>query len=64
MTVYDGTGAGDPGYAGPSYAQSPVLKGADNRTFPYTYHNDLRLDPAIVAVYRAFVEQAERGVRR
>lgn len=63
LTVYDGTGAGDPGYAGPSYAQSPALRGATNQQFPYTYHNDLRLDPAIVAVYRTFLEQAERGVR-
>ena len=58
MTVYDGSGAGDPGYVGPDYAQSPALKGADNRQFPHTYHNDLRVSPAIVAVYRAFVEQA------
>lgn len=57
MTVYDGTGLGDPAYAGPTYAQSPALKGADNRQFPLTYHNDLRMDPAIVAVYRAFVER-------
>ena len=58
MTVYDGTGAGDPAYVGPTYAQSPALKGADNRQFPYTYHNDLRLDPAIVAIYRAFLAKA------
>jgi hypothetical protein len=64
LTVYDGTGAGDPGYTGPTYAQSPALKGATNKQFPYTYHNDLRLDPAIVAYYRAFLERAERGVRR
>lgn len=57
MTVYDGTGAGDPAFAGPTYAQSPRLEGADNREFPYTYHNDLRMDPAIVAVYRAFLEK-------
>ena len=57
MTVYDGTGAGDPAFAGPTYAQSPALKGADNRQFPGTYHNDLRMDPAIVAVYRAFLEK-------
>lgn len=63
LTVYDGTGAGDPGYAGPQYAQSPALKGATNKQFPYTYHNDLRLDPAIVAYYRAFVERAERAAR-
>ncbi|MCA1838702.1 MAG: hypothetical protein ABR507_11255 [Actinomycetota bacterium] len=58
MTVFDGTGVGDPAFAGPIYAESPVLKGADNRRFPFTYHNDLRLDPAIVAVYRAFLEGA------
>jgi len=57
MTVYDGSGVGDPAYVGPTYAQSPVLKGADNRAFPLTYHNDLRLDPKIVAVYRAFIEK-------
>jgi len=57
MTVYDGTGEGDPAYAGPTYAQSPALKGADNRQFPHTYHNDLRLDPTIVAVYRTWVER-------
>jgi pimeloyl-ACP methyl ester carboxylesterase len=57
MTVYDGTGAGDPAFEGPTYAQSPALKGADNRQFPLTYHNDLRMDPAIVAVYRQFLER-------
>ncbi len=57
MTVYDGTGAGDPAYVGPTYAQSPRLAGADNREFPGTYHNDLRLSPAIVAVYRGFIEK-------
>lgn len=56
MTIYDGSGYGDPAYAGPTYAQSPRLAGADNRQFPGTYHNDLRLDPAIVRVYRTFVE--------
>ena len=57
MTVYDGTGAGDPAFEGPTYAQSPALRGADNRQFPLTYHNDLRMDPAIVAVYRKFLER-------
>jgi pimeloyl-ACP methyl ester carboxylesterase len=57
MTVYDGTGAGDPAFEGPTYAQSPALKGADNRQFPLTYHNDLRMDPAIVTVYRQFLER-------
>jgi pimeloyl-ACP methyl ester carboxylesterase len=59
LTVYDGTGAGDPAFAGPTYAQSPNLKGADNRQFPGTYHNDLRIDAPIVAEYRAFIEAAE-----
>lgn len=61
MTIYDGTGRGDPAYTGPTYAGSPALKGADNRRFPGTYHNDLRLDPAIVTVYRTFLEGAERA---
>lgn len=62
MTVYDGSGAGDPAYVGPTYAQSPALKGADNRQFAATYHNDLRLSPAIIAVYRAFLESSETPV--
>ena len=57
MTVYDGTGAGDPAFAGPTYASSPELKGACNQDFPFTYHNDLRLDPGIVAHYRQFLEE-------
>jgi pimeloyl-ACP methyl ester carboxylesterase len=61
LTVYDGSGAGDPAFAG-NYAQSPLLNGADNREFPGTYHNDLRLDPAIVAEYREFLEQSEAAV--
>src|SRR5439155_26260086 len=59
LTVYDGSGVGDPAYAGPTYAQSPALQGADNREFPHTYHNDLRMAPDIVAAYRAFLEQAD-----
>jgi pimeloyl-ACP methyl ester carboxylesterase len=62
LTIYDGSGAGDPAFAGPTYAQSPVLKGGDNRTFPETYHNDLRLSAAIVTVYRTFLETAEASV--
>lgn len=57
LTIYDGSGVGDPAYVGPLYAQSPALKGADNRQFPLTYHNDLRLDPAIVAIYRTWIEK-------
>lgn len=62
LTVYDGSGAGDPAYAGAPYAQSPALAGADNREFPGTYHNDLRVSAAIVNVYRAFLEDAEAAV--
>ena len=40
-------------------AQSPALRGADNRQFPGTYHNDLREDPDIVAVYPHFLEVTE-----
>ena len=57
MTVYDGSGVGDPAYAGATYARSPRLDGADNREFPATYHNDLRLDPVIVATYRRWIER-------
>lgn len=64
MTIYDGSGGGDPAFAGPTYAQSPRLEGADNREFPATYHNDLRLDPAIVTVYREFLEAAGTLRRR
>jgi hypothetical protein len=60
--VYDGTGAGVPAFAGPTYAQSPLLKGATNKEYPGTYHNDLRMSPAIIADYRAFLEQAEAPV--
>jgi pimeloyl-ACP methyl ester carboxylesterase len=63
LTVYDGSGLGDPAFPG-TYAQSPRLEGADNREFPLTYHNDLRLDPAIVAQYREFLEQAEVDAKR
>ncbi len=62
LTIRDGTGAADPAFAGP-YADSPVLRGADNRAYPGTYHNDLRLDPAIVEEYRAFLEAADPGSR-
>ena len=59
LTISDGSGAADPGYVGPTYATSPFLKGADNRTFPGTYHNDLRVLPAIVQAYRVFLEAAD-----
>jgi pimeloyl-ACP methyl ester carboxylesterase len=62
LTIYDGSGAADPAFAGPTYAESPRLEGADNRAFAGTYHNDLRLSPAIVAEYRTFIEAAESAV--
>jgi pimeloyl-ACP methyl ester carboxylesterase len=58
LTVYDGSGVVDPAFVGPQ-AQSPRLAGAENREYPNTYHNDLRLNEAIVAEYRTFLEQAE-----
>ncbi|HUR48956.1 MAG TPA: hypothetical protein VMY88_05420 [Acidimicrobiales bacterium] len=61
LSVYDGSGVGDPAYAGPTYAQSPVLEGACNVEYPGTYHNDLRLDPKIVESYRRFLENVGRG---
>lgn len=59
LTIYDGTGGGDPAYVGPTYAQSPALEGAENVEYPGVYHNDLRIRADIVAFYRAFIEQAE-----
>jgi len=53
MTIYDGA-EGDPLFVGPD-ATSPQLKGADNRTFPGAYHNDLRVDPAEVDTYLPFL---------
>ncbi len=63
MTIYDGSGGADPAFAG-SYAQSPQLAGAQNLQFPGTYHNDLRLDPDIVTIYREFLEQAGASTPR
>lgn len=60
VSIYDGSGIGDPAYVGPMYARSPALRGALNIEIPLTYHNDLRIDPAIVARYRAFLETSER----
>jgi pimeloyl-ACP methyl ester carboxylesterase len=54
MTVYDGSGHGDPAYVGAD-AQDPRLEGATNCQFPGAYHNDLRVDPAIAAVYVRFL---------
>jgi pimeloyl-ACP methyl ester carboxylesterase len=60
LTIYDGSGAGDVAYT-PDVAQSPALKGADNRQFPGTSHNALRVNAEIVAEYRRFLEEAEAG---
>ncbi len=60
MTVYDGTGVGDVAYLGPDYAQSPQLRGADNREYPYTDHFSLATRADIVADYRAFIESCEQ----
>lgn len=62
LTIYDGSGVGDPAFAGPLYAASPLLDGADNRAFPATYHNDLRIAAPIVREYRLFLEAAEASV--
>ena len=60
LTVSDGSGIGDPAFAGPDYAKSPQLRGAVNKTYPLTYHNDLRIDANINGAYRAFIEKTER----
>jgi hypothetical protein len=51
----------DVGYIGPDYAESPRLRGAVNCAVADN-HNDLRLNPKIINVYRKFVELAERGI--
>ena len=48
MTVYDGSGLGDPAFASSKYADSPRLRGAVNCAYAGFYHNDLRVDPRIV----------------
>jgi pimeloyl-ACP methyl ester carboxylesterase len=53
QTIYNGL-EGDPFFVGPDEA-SPRLLGADNRTFPGAYHNDLRVGPAEVDTYLAFL---------
>jgi pimeloyl-ACP methyl ester carboxylesterase len=60
MTVYDGTGLVDIAFLGP-YGDSPRLEGADvaNCDYPGFYHNDLRVDPDIVADYAAFLTAVE-----
>jgi pimeloyl-ACP methyl ester carboxylesterase len=53
MTIYDGL-EGDPFFVGPDEG-SPALRGADNRTFPGAYHNDLRVGSAEVDTYLPFL---------
>lgn len=61
MTVYDGTGVGDPAFLGP-YGDSPRLEGTEaNCTYPGFYHNDLRVDPRIVRDYAGFLLAVESG---
>jgi hypothetical protein len=63
MTVYDGTGAADVAFIGPTYAHSPrlgdIAEGVLDCTYPGRGHNDLRLSAGIVAGYRDFIEAAE-----
>jgi triacylglycerol lipase len=61
MTVYDGSGVGDVAYLGPGYAQSPRLRGADNREYPNTDHLSLATRADIVADYRSFIERCEQA---
>ena len=62
MTIYDGGGQADVAFVG-ELADSPALKGADNRRFPGTPHNDLRVRADIVTVYREFLEAADAALR-
>lgn len=59
MTIYDSSGVADGAFAG-TYAESPYLKGAENRRFPMTNHNMLRVSAPIVTIYRRFIEDADR----
>jgi pimeloyl-ACP methyl ester carboxylesterase len=56
LTVYDGL-EGDPFFVGPDEG-SPQLLGADNRTFPGAYHNDLRVGSPEVDTYLPFLLRA------
>jgi hypothetical protein len=64
MTVYNGTDNSDPFFmATPGVfddRQSPRLEGAVNLEVAGTYHNDLRVAPAIVASYLAFLLDSSR----
>jgi hypothetical protein len=54
MTIYNGS-AGDPFFDPPLDETSPMLKGADNRTFTGDYHNDLRVGVNEVDAYLPFL---------
>jgi pimeloyl-ACP methyl ester carboxylesterase len=56
LSIYDGS-TGDPLFDPPYDETSPYLRGAVNLTFPGAYHNDLRVDPAEVDDYLAFLLQ-------
>ena len=56
QTIYNGL-EGDPFFVGPDEG-SPRLLGADNRTFPGAYHNDLRVGAAEVDTYLTFLLRA------
>lgn len=62
LSIYDSSGTADIAYLA-TYADSPRMKGADNRSKPGVQHNDLRLAPEIIAEYREFLEKAEEPFR-
>ncbi len=59
LSIYNGTDNTDPFFQQVPGVfddrQSPHLEGAVNLTFPQRYHNDLRVDPDIVAIYLQFL---------
>jgi pimeloyl-ACP methyl ester carboxylesterase len=55
LTLYDGSGTNDAAFLGPDYADSPRLRGADNRAVA-DQHNDLRIAPANIERYREWLE--------
>jgi pimeloyl-ACP methyl ester carboxylesterase len=61
MSVYNGTDDADPFFTQTPGVfddrQSPHLAGALNLEFPTTYHNNLRVDPAIVGRYLKFLQE-------
>ncbi len=54
MTIYEGTGTVDTYYAGPD-AQSPALKGAENRILPLTPHYTLARGEEAFRTYLPFL---------